>query len=119
MKKNLLLVVACVLSISIYAQKKQETVTFNVPLDCEGCIEKVEKNITFEKGVRAIDCNLEEKTVKVTYQPKRTNVESLKKGFAKIGYSKITVKEEVCHKEKKMKSSCCQGSKPSAHHHAH
>ena len=105
MKKNLLLVLMCMFAVSIYAKKETTTVTFNVPLDCENCVKTVEGNIAFEKGVKALDCNLAEKTVTVTYFNEKTNVENLKKGFEKIGYKDITEKKACCSTAKT--ESCC------------
>lgn len=105
MKKNALLVLMCMFAISTYARKENETVTFNVKLDCENCIKKVESNIAFEKGVKDLACNLEEQSVTVTYAANKTNVEDLKKGFAKIGYNDVTVKKACCSTKKT--EACC------------
>lgn len=105
MKKNVLLVLMCMFAISIYAKKETTTVTFNVPLDCENCVKKVESNISFEKGVKALNCDIEGQTVTVTYLAEKTNVETLKKGFAKIGYADVTVKKACCSRD--ANKSCC------------
>lgn len=109
MKKNVLLVLMCMFAISIYAKKETTTVTFNVPLDCENCVKKVESNIAFEKGVKALDCSIEAQTVSVTYLAEKTDVDKLKAGFAKIGYDNVTVKGECCSSEKK--EGCCSETK--------
>ena len=110
MKKNLLLVVMCLLALNTYAKKENKSVTFNVPIECENCVKKVEGNIAFEKGVTALACNLKEKTVTVTYSPEKTNVENLKKGFSKIGYDNISVKKTCCEKTKE-KTPCSDKDK--------
>lgn len=63
----------------------KETVVLSCDLHCQGCCDKIMKNIAFEKGVRDIVCDLEDKTVTVTYDVRKTNVETLLKAFAKIG----------------------------------
>lgn len=106
MKKNLLLIVVMSLfAITASAKKETTSVTFIVPLDCENCVKKVESNIAFEKGVKGLECNIAEQTVKVTYLDDKTNVEDLKKGFAKIGYADVKVKASCCSSEKK--TECC------------
>ena len=100
MKKNVLLVLMCMFAISSYARKENESVTFNVKLDCENCINKIESNLAFEKGVKDLACSLEKQSVTVTYAADKTNVEDLKKGFAKIGYDDVTVKKTCCSTEK-------------------
>lgn len=67
------------------ANPKKATVVFNVEIDCQGCIDKIMKNIAFEKGVRDLRISQEEQQVTVVYNPQKTTVEALKAAFAKIG----------------------------------
>ena len=70
------------------AQKKAvKTVTFNVGMHCQNCVKKVKENISFEKGVKALEVNLEKKTVTITYDPAKTNEAALKKAVEKLGYT--------------------------------
>ncbi len=71
---------------SAAAAKKanRETVVFSVPMDCQGCVDKVEKNIAFEKGVIGLDVNLKEQRVAVTYDPQKTDPDKLRAAFKKI-----------------------------------
>ncbi len=103
MKKNLLLVVMCMFTIATYAKKEKETVVFNVPFHCHSCVEKVEKNIAFEKGVTGLKCDLKAQTAELTFRTDKTNVEKLKVSFKKIGFE-VTVKGECC--DKKEEKSC-------------
>lgn len=57
---------------------------FAVDLHCQGCVDKVEKNIAFERGVKDLRCDLKSKTVTVTYDPAKTNVAALQEAFARI-----------------------------------
>ncbi len=119
MKKQILIMMMSLFAISMMAEKKQEVVTFNVPMTCEDCVKNVESNMAFEKGVKDLQCNLENKTVKVTYLAEKTNVENLKKGFAKIGYDATVADEKCCENEQckgeckgdKAKSDCCSKTK--------
>lgn len=74
-------------SISMEQKKETKTVTFNVGLHCQNCVKKVKENISFEKGVKALDVNLEKKTVTVTYDPAKTDEATLKKAIEKLGYT--------------------------------
>jgi len=69
--------------------KKQKIaeVTFNVNMHCKSCQEKIERNIPFEKGVKDLTVDLEHKTVKVIYDPRKTNEEKLKKAFENLNYT--------------------------------
>lgn len=86
MKKYfLLLLLALMCSAATFAKSEKQVVVFSVDLHCQGCVTKVEKNIAFEKGVRDLVCDLQKKTVTVTFDPAKTSVESLQKAFEKIG----------------------------------
>jgi copper chaperone CopZ len=96
MKKVVIISIMCMLAMATTAQKKEKTkektdVTFHVPMDCHGCIIKINNNISFEKGVKRIECNLEQKTVVVTYRTDQTNIDSLKNAFKRIGYKDVYV----------------------------
>ena len=92
MKKTisiLLLVIFAVGIQTVAAAKKanRETVVFSVPMDCQGCVNKIEKNIAFEKGVTGLDIDFENQEVSVTYNASKTNPELLRAAFEKIGKS--------------------------------
>ena len=67
------------------AKTDKQTVVLSCDLHCQGCCDKIMKNIAFEKGVKDIVCDLPGKTVTVTYDANKTDVETLLKAFAKIG----------------------------------
>ena len=97
MKRILLFAICTILMCtSAFSQEKEkknqtEKVTFYVEnISCQNCIKKIEKNIAFEKGVTDMKCDLDTKTVKITYRTDKTNEEKLISAFAKIDY-KATV----------------------------
>lgn len=105
MKRILTILCAVVLvAASAFAKGEKQTVVFDVDLHCQGCINKIEKNIAFEKGVKDLVCDLEKKTVMVTFDPTKTSIDKLQKAFEAIG------KPASVHQEKK----ACQGQCP--HH---
>lgn len=88
MRKNLLFILLCTLffvPLSLSAKPDKQVVVLSCDLHCQGCCDKIMKNIAFEKGVKDIVCNIEEKTVTVTYDANKTNVPTLLKAFDKIG----------------------------------
>lgn len=94
MKQWLLILLALSLSIgTVNAKVNKQTVVLNVDLHCQGCCDKVMKNIAFEKGVKDIICDLDTKTVTVTFDADKTNTEALLKAFDKIG-KPATVKQQ-------------------------
>lgn len=64
----------------------RETVVFKVVMHCHSCQQKIEKNIAFEKGVKAMEVSLEKQTVEIKYDKRKTSVEKLQEAFKKIGY---------------------------------
>ena len=67
------------------AKVDKQTVVFYVNLHCQGCCDKIMKNIAFEKGVKDIVCDLNAKTVTVTFDAAKTDIPTLQKAFARIG----------------------------------
>lgn len=65
-------------------EKKSVTVEFVTNLDCAGCAKKIENTIPYEKGVKEVKIDINTKVVTVTYDPAKTNNETLVKAFAKV-----------------------------------
>ena len=82
--KRLLTILLLALSCPIMMQAKadKQTVVFYVYLHCDACVDKVMKNIAFEKGVKDIVCSIEDQTVTVTYDAAKTDIPTLQKAFA-------------------------------------
>lgn len=94
------LVVAMV-SVTVVMAKDIRTAVFKVSqMVCENCERKVKNNIRFEKGVREFSTDLDAKTVSITYDAEKTNVEKLKAGFRKFNYKAEFVKETKQEKKK-------------------
>lgn len=62
-------------------------------MHCTGCEKKIKDNIRFEKGIKSITTNLDNKTVTIEYDADKTNVENIIEGFKKINYEASEVKE--------------------------
>ena len=60
-------------------------------MHCENCEKKIKDNIRFEKGIKSIKTNLDDKTVTIEYDADKTNVQNIIQGF----------KKNCCGKEKK------------------
>lgn len=65
---------------------KQEVVTFKVNLHCESCVATLEKHIPFEKGVKDMKADARKQTVRITYDPAKTNESALRAAIEKLGY---------------------------------
>lgn len=67
------------------ANPNRETVVLSCELHCQGCCDKIMKHIAWEKGVKDIVCDLEHQTVTVTFDKRKTDVDTLLKAFERIG----------------------------------
>ena len=74
------------------AKQNKQTVVLTCDLHCQGCCDKVMKNIAFEKGVKDLVCNLKEKTVTVTFDANKTDVPTILAAFEKIGKKAVEKK---------------------------
>jgi len=92
---TLLLGIFCLsLSIQSSAQnvtlkKGEAEVTFIVNMTCHNCQQKIESKMPFEKGVKDMKVNLEEKEVWFLYLTDKTDKKKLIDAFKKIGYEAI------------------------------
>lgn len=72
---------------------KTVVLTTNPEMHCMGCEKKIKENIRFEKGIKDIKTNLEDKTVTIVYDADKTNVEAIIAAFKKISYEASEVKK--------------------------
>lgn len=79
-------------------QSTVQTVTFSVNMHCENCKKKIEGTVGWEKGVKDLKANLNDKTVTIKYDSSKTTPEKLQQGIKKLGYS--AEKVEKVKKEK-------------------
>jgi copper chaperone CopZ len=84
--------------------KSVTTTVFMTNLDCQGCAKKITDTIPYEKGVKDVQVDVDTKTVTVTFDPAKTNNETLVKAFAKV-------KIEAAPMADKCAGECC------GHHH--
>ncbi len=62
-----------------------EQVVFVTDIDCEHCVNKIMNNVpVLGRGVEDVIVDLPSKEVTVVYNPQKTSVETLVKGFSKI-----------------------------------
>lgn len=101
MIKKIFLLLAAVIVSATAAAKDLRTVVFKVEqMTCVNCEGKVKRTIAYEKGVKKMKTNVEEKTVQITFDADVTSVERLQKGFEKIGYAAQPLSEAVPAKAK-------------------
>jgi copper chaperone CopZ len=104
--KKILIILFSVLTVSAWAQK--ETVDILTSAPCIGmcCKDRIEQEMQFTKGVRAVDLDIESGILTVTFKSKRTDVDKLRKVVSLIGYNADDVKAN--RKAHDKLPSCCQ-----------
>jgi copper chaperone CopZ len=95
-----------VLSTAGFAQdkklkKKLETTTYSCNMHCGSCQNKIEHNISFEKGVKAVTSDLEKQTVTVTYRADKSSKEAIKKALVDLGYKPEIIEKPAKKTENK------------------
>ena len=105
MKKLILLTFTLFLAVMTHAQTIKEVVFTTEPeIECQNCVKRIKDNLRFEKGVKAINPDLNTKLVAIQYDSDKTNPENLIKAFAKIKYKATIVEPENKNNEIKQKS---------------
>lgn len=88
MKSILIILFAILLGSSIQAQEKKKTEELKIKTSavCDMCKYSLEKTMAYEKGVKASSLDVPSKVITVTYNPKKTSPEKLKKAICLTGY---------------------------------
>ena len=94
MRTKLLFVALAMAAVSYAKDIKTVVLTTNPVMHCNGCEKKIKENIRFEKGIKSITTNLDDKTVTIEYDAEKTDVKKIIEGFKKIKYEAIEVKSE-------------------------
>ncbi|MCW3788104.1 heavy-metal-associated domain-containing protein [Plebeiibacterium sediminum] len=81
--------------------KKAEVkeVTYTCSVDCHACKEKIMKNIPYEKGVKKVVVDLDQKLVTVAFKEDKNTTENIQKALENLGYE-AAVKEKEASKKK-------------------
>lgn len=65
---------------------KTETANIKTSAQCEMCKERIEKALSYEKGVKSSVLDLDTKIVTVVYKPGKTSLEKIRKALNLVGY---------------------------------
>ncbi len=87
---SLLLIAAAVVAVQAQGTQKDAktaVVTFDTSIHCQSCKAKIEKHIPFEKGFKDMKIDVDKKTVTITYDTSKTDVQKLQQAIEKLGYT--------------------------------
>lgn len=80
---------------------------------CGMCKDRIERNLSFEKGVKEATLDVKTKVVTIKYNPKKTDVTKLKANITKTGYDADELVAEEAGYSKL--PSCCKKDSPMNH----
>ncbi|MEJ2594591.1 MAG: hypothetical protein P8100_05585 [bacterium] len=87
-------------------ESKTDTVYIQTSAVCNMCKERLEHDMAFEKGVKAIELDMETKKLMIVYRRDKNTVEGLKKAITEIGYdADDMVADQKAHDRL---PACCQ-----------
>ena len=107
MKKSRIIFGALLLtfgSINLYAQT--DTVKIKTSAICDQCKERIEHDLSFEKGVKSAILDLDTKEVMVVYNTQKTTPAKIAEAITKVGYDADTLKADA--KAFKKLPECCK-----------
>lgn len=112
--KMLMLAVMCSIAFGINAKEIKTVVLTTTPeMHCANCETRIKNQLKFEKGIKDIVTNLNDKTVTVKYDSDKTNVDNIKASLAKIDYNATeacaakSADSKCCGEKQCSKEGCC------------
>ncbi|WP_080055712.1 heavy-metal-associated domain-containing protein [Spirosoma aerolatum] len=85
---------------------KEKEVKIKTSAICGMCKARIERNLSFEKGVKEADLDVKTKVVTIKYNPAKTDVTKLKSVISKTGYDADEVVADQAGYNKL--PSCCK-----------
>lgn len=98
MKRFFLILITLVLAAAAFStasarsSRKTETVTYQVNIHCQNCVDKLTDNLSFIKGVEDLRISLKDKTVTIKYNPAKVQEPKLAQAISKLGYTAVKKK---------------------------
>ena len=98
--------------ITNHATAQSDTVYIKTSAICDDCKERIENDLSFEKGIKSGKLDLNTNMVTVIYNPKKTDPQKIREAITRIGYDADTLKAVL--KSYNKLPECCKH--PGKHH---
>ena len=85
---------------------KEKEIKIKTSAICGMCKSRIERNLSYEKGVKEADLDVKTKVVTIKYNPAKTDVSKLKANISKTGYDAEEVVADQAGYNKL--PSCCK-----------
>lgn len=86
MKRILIPVMAGMIAVSGFSQKKSDTLRVKTSAVCDMCKDRIETALAFEKGVKSATLDTADKIATIIYNPAKTSPDQLRKAISMVGY---------------------------------
>ena len=93
--KNIGILSAIILLSAKISLAQTDTLRVRTSAICDQCKERIEHDLSFEKGVKSSSMDLETKEVTVVYNTQKTNPQKICTAITKIGYDADTLKADA------------------------
>jgi periplasmic mercuric ion binding protein len=111
MKKLFLIAIIAIMGFGAAAQSTtKETIVIQTNGVCKTCEDLFSKNVPYFKGVTDYSYDAATSKMTVTYNPKKTTPDEIRKGIGKLGYDADNVKADTAVRAKL--PACCRVDKP-------
>jgi len=90
----LLIFLAATLTQAQPSESKTKTICFKSSMHCGNCENTIFETLRFEKGVKEVKTDLTGNTIKVVFDGRKTNGETLAKVIQEKGYKADVISEE-------------------------
>ena len=110
MKNLIILALILLTSVSIEAQNKNATASFEVDGICMMCKTRIEKAAITTKGVKSAVWNMDNKLLSIMYNDEKTDVETVQENIAAVGHD--TEKFKATEEDYLTVDDCCKYRDP-------
>jgi mercuric ion binding protein len=108
MKLTQTLSIAAMLLLSFTVHAQTDTVRIKTSAICDQCKDRIEHDLSFEKGVKSVHLDLPTKIITVIFNEKKTNEQNIREAISKIGYDADSLKADLRSYNKL--PECCKHS---------
>ena len=113
MKRIILISAILLMTNFVFCQSKKAEITIQTSAECNMCKERIEKALSYEKGIYSSNLDLQTKKVHVVYNPQKTNPDKIRLAISKLGYQADDIKADPFAYEKL--PECCKVGGSSKH----
>lgn len=107
MKKLIFTLLMVMVAVAVSAKDWKTVVVTTTPqMHCAGCENKIKNNLKFVKGIKEVQTNVDEQTVTIKYDDRKTDEPTILKAFEGFGYQARVIGETEKVEAKSEEGGC-------------